>query len=161
MTESILIQTQKEVTERTRRMRKPRRWRQWVLADLARPRWAHFSESLLAEFGLAADVLLFDQGKHREGNAEGGANIKKERTWRQYMNRRGGFNRYVSYGKFCPSTAHVVYKQTLGPGQGEEEKIGDVDLFLQCGLRIVYSSQTCNEYFRWRVLLPNMFEHDL
>ncbi|KAJ9108234.1 hypothetical protein QFC19_002482 [Naganishia cerealis] len=33
------------------------------------------------------------KGKHREGNAEGGANIKKERTWRQYMNRRGGFNR--------------------------------------------------------------------
>jgi hypothetical protein len=39
--------------------------------------------------------MLCAQGKHREGNAEGGANIKKERTWRQYMNRRGGFNRYV------------------------------------------------------------------
>ncbi|KIY68626.1 DUF1777-domain-containing protein [Cylindrobasidium torrendii FP15055 ss-10] len=27
------------------------------------------------------------------GNQEGGADIKKTRTWRQYMNRRGGFNR--------------------------------------------------------------------
>ena len=35
------------------------------------------------------------QGKHVEGNQEGGANIKKIRTWRQYMNRRGGFNRSV------------------------------------------------------------------
>lgn len=26
-------------------------------------------------------------------NAEGAADIKKQRTWRQYMNRRGGFNR--------------------------------------------------------------------
>ncbi|CAO1616173.1 unnamed protein product [Sympodiomycopsis kandeliae] len=28
-----------------------------------------------------------------DGNASGGANVKKERTWRQYMNRKGGFNR--------------------------------------------------------------------
>lgn len=28
-------------------------------------------------------------------NAEGAADIKKQRTWRQYMNRRGGFNRQV------------------------------------------------------------------
>ncbi|KAJ3503970.1 hypothetical protein NLJ89_g8191 [Agrocybe chaxingu] len=33
------------------------------------------------------------QGKHVEGNQEGAANVKKQRTWRQYMNRRGGFNR--------------------------------------------------------------------
>ncbi|KAI0665205.1 hypothetical protein C8Q70DRAFT_942818 [Cubamyces menziesii] len=33
------------------------------------------------------------KGKHVEGNQEGAANIKKMRTWRQYMNRRGGFNR--------------------------------------------------------------------
>ncbi|KAH9483982.1 U4/U6.U5 small nuclear ribonucleoprotein 27 kDa protein [Psilocybe cubensis] len=33
------------------------------------------------------------QGKHVAGNQEGAVNIKKERTWRQYMNRRGGFNR--------------------------------------------------------------------
>lgn len=33
------------------------------------------------------------KGKHVTGNQEGGVNIKKERTWRQYMNRRGGFNR--------------------------------------------------------------------
>lgn len=33
------------------------------------------------------------KGKAVEGNQEGGANIKQMRTWRQYMNRRGGFNR--------------------------------------------------------------------
>ncbi|KAL0580256.1 hypothetical protein V5O48_001761 [Marasmius crinis-equi] len=33
------------------------------------------------------------KGKQVEGNQEGGVNIKKMRTWRQYMNRRGGFNR--------------------------------------------------------------------
>ncbi|KAI0670323.1 hypothetical protein C8Q78DRAFT_1069948 [Trametes maxima] len=33
------------------------------------------------------------KGKHVEGNQEGAADVKKMRTWRQYMNRRGGFNR--------------------------------------------------------------------
>jgi len=33
------------------------------------------------------------KGKQVQGNQEGGVNIKKPRTWRQYMNRRGGFNR--------------------------------------------------------------------
>ncbi|KAI0703631.1 hypothetical protein BC835DRAFT_1318526 [Cytidiella melzeri] len=33
------------------------------------------------------------KGKHVEGNQEGAASVKKMRTWRQYMNRRGGFNR--------------------------------------------------------------------
>lgn len=33
------------------------------------------------------------KGKQVEGNQEGSVNIKKTRTWRQYMNRRGGFNR--------------------------------------------------------------------
>jgi len=33
------------------------------------------------------------KGKPVEGNQEGGVNVKKVRTWRQYMNRRGGFNR--------------------------------------------------------------------
>jgi len=33
------------------------------------------------------------KGKQVEGNQEGGVKIKKIRTWRQYMNRRGGFNR--------------------------------------------------------------------
>ncbi|KAG6845731.1 hypothetical protein H0H87_004997 [Tephrocybe sp. NHM501043] len=33
------------------------------------------------------------QGKAVEGNQEGAAHVKKQRTWRQYMNRRGGFNR--------------------------------------------------------------------
>ncbi|ODN95816.1 hypothetical protein L198_04434 [Cryptococcus wingfieldii CBS 7118] len=31
--------------------------------------------------------------KNVQQNVEGGANVHKERTWRQYMNRRGGFNR--------------------------------------------------------------------
>ncbi|KAF7338408.1 SNRNP27 domain-containing protein [Mycena venus] len=33
------------------------------------------------------------KGKHIEGNQEGAVSVKKQRTWRQYMNRRGGFNR--------------------------------------------------------------------
>ncbi|KAF9009397.1 hypothetical protein BDQ17DRAFT_1348020 [Cyathus striatus] len=33
------------------------------------------------------------KGKHVTGNQEGAVNVKKMRTWRQYMNRRGGFNR--------------------------------------------------------------------
>jgi len=33
------------------------------------------------------------KGKQVTGNQDGGVNIKKVRTWRQYMNRRGGFNR--------------------------------------------------------------------
>lgn len=33
------------------------------------------------------------KNKRVEGNQEGAVQIKKQRTWRQYMNRRGGFNR--------------------------------------------------------------------
>jgi len=34
------------------------------------------------------------KGKHVNGNEDAGAtDIKKQRTWRQYMNRKGGFNR--------------------------------------------------------------------
>jgi len=33
------------------------------------------------------------KGKPVEGNQDGAVDIKKPRTWRQYMNRRGGFNR--------------------------------------------------------------------
>jgi len=35
------------------------------------------------------------KGKHVPGNEAGLANVKKERTWRQYMNRKGGFNRVL------------------------------------------------------------------
>lgn len=35
------------------------------------------------------------KGTHVKGNSQGGANVKKERTWRQYMNRKGGFNRQL------------------------------------------------------------------
>ncbi|KAG6874058.1 hypothetical protein C0995_006915 [Termitomyces sp. Mi166 len=33
------------------------------------------------------------KGKAVEGNQDGAVFLKKQRTWRQYMNRRGGFNR--------------------------------------------------------------------
>jgi len=33
------------------------------------------------------------KGTHVEGNQIGAAKVNKQRTWRQYMNRRGGFNR--------------------------------------------------------------------
>lgn len=33
------------------------------------------------------------QGAEVEGNDVGMAKVNKKRTWRQYMNRRGGFNR--------------------------------------------------------------------
>lgn len=33
------------------------------------------------------------KGKEVSNNQTGGALVKKQRTWRQYMNRRGGFNR--------------------------------------------------------------------
>ncbi|TFY63758.1 hypothetical protein EVJ58_g3054 [Rhodofomes roseus] len=33
------------------------------------------------------------KGKHVDGNQEGAVEVKRVRTWRQYMNRRGGFNR--------------------------------------------------------------------
>jgi len=33
------------------------------------------------------------KGKPVEGNQSGGSKTNKQRTWRQYMNRRGGFNR--------------------------------------------------------------------
>ncbi|KAG8764292.1 hypothetical protein FRC11_005096 [Ceratobasidium sp. 423] len=33
------------------------------------------------------------KGKTVSGNQQGAANVKKQRTWRQYMNRKGGFNR--------------------------------------------------------------------
>ncbi|KAL5635647.1 hypothetical protein ACGC1H_004452 [Rhizoctonia solani] len=33
------------------------------------------------------------KGKPVNGNQQGAANVKKQRTWRQYMNRKGGFNR--------------------------------------------------------------------
>lgn len=48
-------------------------------------------EAMMAAMGLAS--FGSTKGKHVDGNQEGTANIKKIRTWRQYMNRRGGFNR--------------------------------------------------------------------
>lgn len=46
-----------------------------------------------------ADTFLFSpftQGSKVEGNQMGTAEVKKERTWRQYMQRKGGFNRPLS-----------------------------------------------------------------
>ncbi|KAH7914960.1 hypothetical protein BJ138DRAFT_242109 [Hygrophoropsis aurantiaca] len=48
-------------------------------------------DAMMVAMGLAG--FGSTKGKHVEGNQEGGVNIKKMRTWRQYMNRRGGFNR--------------------------------------------------------------------
>ncbi|KAH0827137.1 hypothetical protein J3R83DRAFT_4825 [Lanmaoa asiatica] len=48
-------------------------------------------ESMTAMMGLTG--FGSTKGKHVEGNQEGTTNVKKIRTWRQYMNRRGGFNR--------------------------------------------------------------------
>ncbi|KAJ3845283.1 hypothetical protein F5878DRAFT_599873 [Lentinula raphanica] len=47
--------------------------------------------AMMAMMGMAG--FGSTKGKHVEGNQEGAVNIKKTRTWRQYMNRRGGFNR--------------------------------------------------------------------
>ncbi|KAJ1909926.1 hypothetical protein H4219_006319, partial [Mycoemilia scoparia] len=38
------------------------------------------------------------KGQHVEGNAKGEASVKKERKYRQYMNRKGGFNRPLEGG---------------------------------------------------------------
>lgn len=43
------------------------------------------------------------KAKHVEGNQEGAVHIKKQRTWRQYMNRKGGFNRRVSMHRTFPA----------------------------------------------------------
>ncbi|KAH9946066.1 uncharacterized protein BXZ73DRAFT_86266 [Epithele typhae] len=48
-------------------------------------------EAMMAMMGMSG--FGSTKGKHVEGNQEGGVDIKKIRTWRQYMNRRGGFNR--------------------------------------------------------------------
>ncbi|KAG1827074.1 uncharacterized protein BJ212DRAFT_1310208 [Suillus subaureus] len=48
-------------------------------------------ESMMAAMGLTGFGTT--KGKHVDGNQEGFADVKKIRTWRQYMNRRGGFNR--------------------------------------------------------------------
>jgi len=46
---------------------------------------------LMASLGFG--VFGTTKGKGVEGNQEGSVDIKKQRTWRQYMNRKGGFNR--------------------------------------------------------------------
>lgn len=48
-------------------------------------------EAMLAMMGMGSFGTT--KGKKVEGNQEGTVSIKKVRTWRQYMNRRGGFNR--------------------------------------------------------------------
>ncbi|KAI9510243.1 U4/U6.U5 tri-snRNP-associated protein 3 [Russula earlei] len=48
-------------------------------------------EAMMAMMGMAG--FGSTKGQHVVGNQDGAANVKKQRTWRQYMNRRGGFNR--------------------------------------------------------------------
>ncbi|KAG6868278.1 hypothetical protein C0993_005563 [Termitomyces sp. T159_Od127] len=55
------------------------------------------------------------KGKAVEGNQEGGVFLKKQRTWRQYMNRRGGFNRPVSLHLMFE--ALLTHQQTFGQDQ--------------------------------------------
>jgi len=47
--------------------------------------------AMMAVMGMAGFGTT--KGKQIEGNQEGAVHVKKMRTWRQYMNRRGGFNR--------------------------------------------------------------------
>ncbi|EMD38378.1 hypothetical protein CERSUDRAFT_64634 [Gelatoporia subvermispora B] len=49
--------------------------------------------AMMAMMGLPMSGFGSTKGKRVEGNQEGAVNVKKMRTWRQYMNRRGGFNR--------------------------------------------------------------------
>lgn len=69
---------------------------------------------------------LHTQGKRVEGNQEGVVDVKKMRTWRQYMNRcdphsnisslyltylddrRGGFNRYLRLLSLYLLQAHAI-----------------------------------------------------
>jgi U4/U6.U5 tri-snRNP-associated protein 3 len=48
-------------------------------------------EAMMAMMGMTG--FGSTKGQHVAGNQDGTANVKKPRTWRQYMNRRGGFNR--------------------------------------------------------------------
>jgi len=52
---------------------------------------AEADEAMMAAMGFGGFGSTKD--KPVDGNQEGGVFIKKQRTWRQYMNRKGGFNR--------------------------------------------------------------------
>lgn len=58
--------------------------------------------------------MFVSQGKQVTGNQEGGANVKKVRTWRQYMNRRGGFNRsaHLCRDRSTPSVCSCIFCST-------------------------------------------------
>ena len=61
--------------------------------DSDRPRSVHYP---LDHVMSLPDGIPCQQNQKVSGNVEGAAQIKQQRTWRQYMNRRGGFNRCVS-----------------------------------------------------------------
>jgi U4/U6.U5 small nuclear ribonucleoproteins len=61
-------------------------------------------------------LMVCLQGKKVVGNQEGGADIKKVRTWRQYMNRRGGFNRFVAMHLY-PARVLIAAFKTSGQNQ--------------------------------------------
>ncbi|CAO1630358.1 unnamed protein product [Parajaminaea phylloscopi] len=50
-------------------------------------------EAMMAAMGFGG--FGSTKGSKVAGNVTGSANVKKERTWRQYMNRKGGFNRQL------------------------------------------------------------------
>ncbi|EKM55595.1 uncharacterized protein PHACADRAFT_28616 [Phanerochaete carnosa HHB-10118-sp] len=60
--------------------------------------------AMMAMMGLPMQGFGSTKGKHVEGNQEGSANVKKVRTWRQYMNRSVSLSRYPKYDL----TVHVV-----------------------------------------------------
>lgn len=53
-----------------------------------------FNSTKVSSISRRLDVRLTrPQGKSLGVNADGAVKVHKQRTWRQYMNRRGGFNR--------------------------------------------------------------------
>ncbi|KAJ4000067.1 hypothetical protein F5050DRAFT_1563635, partial [Lentinula boryana] len=60
-------------------------------------------DAMMAMMGVAGcPVSHSTQGKHVEGNQEGSVNVKKSRTWRQYMNRSA-----YSYITMCATNKYI------------------------------------------------------
>lgn len=78
------------------------------------------------------------QGKAVVGNQQGAANVKKQRTWRQYMNRRGGFNRCASFTTWI-SDSHPVYRLGLWTRSSEHTTLCIIALCAYVGVYPFYS----------------------
>ncbi|KAJ3735458.1 hypothetical protein DFJ43DRAFT_991428, partial [Lentinula guzmanii] len=66
-------------------------------------------EAMMAMMGVAGfgSTKACYNGKHVEGNQEGSVNVKKSRTWRQYMNRS-------AYSYFTICTTNISIYKTRG-----------------------------------------------